>query len=231
MIDLSEEEVEFNIQTTAKYLKRAAPMKQWLEMVWHCQFFIELNNLTFSFRRSALQVVRRTVLTTKMLTTTPCTPNLKIFSPFTRLCPLFPHTSLLPLVSETSTVSTSPVTSSSTPNFLASTRSTSRMQSEQRRISQFSWFSTADLALLSRSTWMLLDTVLLRSTLIPICSTPISQVSEITFSRRRTISCSKSVTLRERTSPIRNTSTREVSNSPLFSKTDLGLANLMRSLG
>ncbi|KAK5014311.1 Fructose-bisphosphate aldolase 1 [Cryomyces antarcticus] len=32
MIDLSEEEVDFNIQTTAKYLKRAAPMKQWLEM-------------------------------------------------------------------------------------------------------------------------------------------------------------------------------------------------------
>ncbi|KAK3203169.1 hypothetical protein GRF29_112g450863 [Pseudopithomyces chartarum] len=32
MIDLSEEEVAFNIETTAKYLKRAAPMKQWLEM-------------------------------------------------------------------------------------------------------------------------------------------------------------------------------------------------------
>ncbi|MCJ1403106.1 Fructose-bisphosphate aldolase 1 [Xylographa trunciseda] len=32
MIDLSEEEVEWNVQTTAKYLKRAAPMKQWLEM-------------------------------------------------------------------------------------------------------------------------------------------------------------------------------------------------------
>jgi fructose-bisphosphate aldolase, class II len=32
MIDLSEEEVKFNIETTAKYLKRAAPMKQWLEM-------------------------------------------------------------------------------------------------------------------------------------------------------------------------------------------------------
>ncbi|KAG8532934.1 Fructose-bisphosphate aldolase 1 [Bacidia gigantensis] len=32
MIDLSAEEVEFNLQTTAKYLKRAAPMKQWLEM-------------------------------------------------------------------------------------------------------------------------------------------------------------------------------------------------------
>lgn len=33
MIDLSEESVEFNVETTAKYLKRAAPMKQWLEMV------------------------------------------------------------------------------------------------------------------------------------------------------------------------------------------------------
>lgn len=33
MIDLSEEEVAWNIETTAKYLKRAAPMKQWLEMV------------------------------------------------------------------------------------------------------------------------------------------------------------------------------------------------------
>lgn len=32
MIDLSEEEVEYNISTTAKYHKRAAPMKQWLEM-------------------------------------------------------------------------------------------------------------------------------------------------------------------------------------------------------
>ncbi|KZM18304.1 Fructose-bisphosphate aldolase 1 [Ascochyta rabiei] len=32
MIDLSEEEVEWNIQTTKKYLQRAAPMKQWLEM-------------------------------------------------------------------------------------------------------------------------------------------------------------------------------------------------------
>jgi fructose-bisphosphate aldolase class II len=32
MIDLSEEPVEWNIETTAKYLKRAAPMKQWLEM-------------------------------------------------------------------------------------------------------------------------------------------------------------------------------------------------------
>lgn len=32
MIDLSEESVDYNIETTAKYLKRAAPWKQWLEM-------------------------------------------------------------------------------------------------------------------------------------------------------------------------------------------------------
>ena len=32
MIDLSEEPVDYNIQTTKKYLERAAPMKQWLEM-------------------------------------------------------------------------------------------------------------------------------------------------------------------------------------------------------
>lgn len=32
MIDLSEEPVEWNVQTTAKYLQRAAPLKQWLEM-------------------------------------------------------------------------------------------------------------------------------------------------------------------------------------------------------
>ncbi|CAK7200660.1 Fructose-bisphosphate aldolase 1 [Sporothrix eucalyptigena] len=32
MVDLSEEDVTWNIQITAKYLKRAAAMKQWLEM-------------------------------------------------------------------------------------------------------------------------------------------------------------------------------------------------------
>ncbi|CAG9977689.1 unnamed protein product [Clonostachys byssicola] len=32
MIDLSEEPVEWNVATTAAYLKRAAPLKQWLEM-------------------------------------------------------------------------------------------------------------------------------------------------------------------------------------------------------
>ena len=39
MIDLSEEPVDQNISTTAHYLKRAAPMKQWLEMVSRAVFF------------------------------------------------------------------------------------------------------------------------------------------------------------------------------------------------
>jgi fructose-bisphosphate aldolase class II len=47
MIDLSEEEVDFNIQTTAKYLKRAAPMKQWLEMVIIANRSIELLSNSF----------------------------------------------------------------------------------------------------------------------------------------------------------------------------------------
>ncbi len=32
MVDLSAEEVTYNLETTAKYLKRVAPMKQWIEM-------------------------------------------------------------------------------------------------------------------------------------------------------------------------------------------------------
>ena len=32
MIDLSEESVDYNIEVTAKYLERVAPMKQWIEM-------------------------------------------------------------------------------------------------------------------------------------------------------------------------------------------------------
>ena len=43
MIDLSEEEVDYNIETTAKYLKRAAPMKQWLEMVKEMKARISYN--------------------------------------------------------------------------------------------------------------------------------------------------------------------------------------------
>jgi fructose-bisphosphate aldolase class II len=59
MIDLSEEEVAWNIETTAKYLKRAAPMKQWLEMV-RCKRRGRGMQLIFS-RKSASREARRMV--------------------------------------------------------------------------------------------------------------------------------------------------------------------------
>jgi len=55
MIDLSEEEVQWNIDTTAKYLKRAAPMKQWLEMVSACS-----SHYRFSLSRGGGQMLTRT---------------------------------------------------------------------------------------------------------------------------------------------------------------------------
>ena len=65
MIDLSEDDVEYNIKTTAEYLKRAAPMKQWLEMV--CRpFLIFTLVLIVLFRKSVSPVVKRTVSTTRM---------------------------------------------------------------------------------------------------------------------------------------------------------------------
>ena len=62
MIDLSEEPVEWNIETTAKYLKRAAPMKQWLEMVR--PFGAPpptISELTRCYRKSASLAARKTV--------------------------------------------------------------------------------------------------------------------------------------------------------------------------
>jgi fructose/tagatose bisphosphate aldolase len=51
MIDLSEEAVDWNVETTAKYLKRAAPMKQWLEMVRNDKLGVQESILTFSGNR------------------------------------------------------------------------------------------------------------------------------------------------------------------------------------
>jgi fructose-bisphosphate aldolase, class II len=61
MIDLSEEPVEWNIETTAKYLKRAAPMKQWLEMVrpFQCPTAPTISELTRCYRKSASLAVRK----------------------------------------------------------------------------------------------------------------------------------------------------------------------------
>lgn len=128
------------------------------------------------------------VSTTRMLTTTPFTLNQKISLPSTRLFPLSHHTSRLPLVSVTFTAFTSQVTSSSTQSFSANTKNTSRMPSEQRRTSQSSWSSTVDLDLPSRNSWMPFPMVSLRSTLIPICNSLTSVVSETSSLRTRIIS-------------------------------------------
>ncbi len=62
MIDLSEESVAYNISTTEKYLKRAAPMKQWLEMVSHSppRGRIHLSISDTEPRKSASPVVKKT---------------------------------------------------------------------------------------------------------------------------------------------------------------------------
>merc|ERR1711964_229055 len=160
MIDLSEEEVDWNIKTTAEYLKRAAPRSNGSR--W----------------KSVSLVVRRMVSTTRTLTTTLSTPSQRIFLPSTGPSLQSPHTSPLPLVLEMSTVSTSQETSSCTQSSSASTRSMSRMPSELRRTSQSSWSSTVDLDHLSKSSWMPLAMVSLRSTSILIFNTHTLPVSE-----------------------------------------------------
>lgn len=140
------------------------------------------------YRRSVLPVVKRTVSTTRMLTTTPFTLNQRISLPSTKLFPQSPHTSRSPLVSVTFTVFTSQVTSSSAQSSSASTKPMSSKLLELRRTSQCSWSSTVDLDLPSKSSWMPSHTVLSRSTLIPICNSLTSLVSVTTFLRTRTTS-------------------------------------------
>ena len=74
MIDLSEEPVDWNIKTTAEYLKRAAPMKQWLEMVRSSPVFpcsshlgksAETDLFLWGCRKSASQAAKKTASTTK----------------------------------------------------------------------------------------------------------------------------------------------------------------------
>ena len=103
MIDLSEEAVDWNISTTEKYLKRAAPMKQWLEMV--CQTCIKSLLLLFLYphnkpsdcgvRKLASLAVRKMALTTRTSTTTPFTRNPKISTISGRRCPKSAHISQL----------------------------------------------------------------------------------------------------------------------------------------
>lgn len=76
MIDLSEEPVDWNIQTTEKYLKRAAPMKQWLEMVSYAGGK-RIQGADIG-RKSASPAVRKMVSAMKMSTITHSTPSQRI---------------------------------------------------------------------------------------------------------------------------------------------------------
>ncbi|CAI4215221.1 unnamed protein product [Parascedosporium putredinis] len=98
MIDLSEEEVQWNIDTTAKYLKRVAPMKQWLEM-------------EIGITGGEEDGVNNEDVDNNSLYTQP-EDIWKVHSTLAAISPTSPS---LP-ASVTFTVSTSPVTSSSTPS-------------------------------------------------------------------------------------------------------------------
>jgi hypothetical protein len=132
--------------------------------------------------------VRRMVLTTRMLITTPSTHNPRTFFRSTRLYPQSPHTSPSLLVSATSMVSTNQVTSSSNLDSSASIKHMLRLLLEQRRTSLFSWSSTVDLVLPRPSSRKLSHTVLSRSTSILIFNTLTSLVFVTMFSTKRTIS-------------------------------------------
>jgi len=60
MIDLSEESKDDNISITKKYLQRAAPMKQWLEMVLILPCFI-LGIILTNIRKSVSLEERKMV--------------------------------------------------------------------------------------------------------------------------------------------------------------------------
>lgn len=105
MIDLSEEPVDWNIQMTEKYLKRAAPMKQWLEMV---RYVAEDEGASVDMhRKSASLVVRKMASIMKMLTTTLSTRNLKTSTTSGPPWPRSALTFLLLQASEMCTVSIS----------------------------------------------------------------------------------------------------------------------------
>lgn len=92
MIDLSEEDKEMNIATTKNYLERAAPMKQWLEMV--SNIYRYYHHLLIAQRKLASPVARKMALIIVVSTTILFTLSLKIFGMFTKRSPLCLHTFL-----------------------------------------------------------------------------------------------------------------------------------------
>lgn len=141
MIDLSEEPVEWNVATTAKYLKRAAPMKQWLEM-------------EIGITGGEEDGVNNEGVDNASLYTQP-EDILNIYNTLSAISPYFSIAAGF----EMSTVSTSLAMSSCTPSSSASTRSMSRPPLAPSSPSPSSLFSTVALVPLSRSISMPLATV------------------------------------------------------------------------
>lgn len=158
MIDLSEEPVDYNISTTAAYLKRAAPMKQWLEMEIGITGGEEDgvnnedvdNNSLYTQPEDILAIVKALE---------PISPYFSIAAGFGNVhgklmmilnllenpisTTRFGIPSSRPTNSYVTQVSTSPATSSCTPSSWASTRPTSRSSCPRRRTSPSTSSSTA----------------------------------------------------------------------------------------
>lgn len=86
MIDLSEEEFDWNLDTTAKYLERATPMKQWLEMEIGITGGEEdgvNNGEIHRWSGDPTRDWRLIGIHQNPSTTTRCIPNPKTFSPST----------------------------------------------------------------------------------------------------------------------------------------------------
>lgn len=142
MIDLSEEPVDWNIKTTAQYLKRAAPMKQWLEMVSSissCFYYSD------GYRKLVLLVEKKMVSTMRMSIITLYIHNQKISTRSTRPLSRSVPISQSPQVSEMFMAFTSRAMYDFIQSCLQSISNTSSKRIAQIQISQFSLFSMVDL--------------------------------------------------------------------------------------
>lgn len=146
MIDLSEEPVDYNISTTAAYLKRAAPMKQWLEMEIGITGGEEDGVNNEDVDNNSLYTQPEDILAIyKSLEA--ISPYFSIAAGFGNVHGKFTTTPSRKVPSRPTNyvtqVSTSPATSSCTPSSWASTRPTSRSSSPRRRTSPSTSSSTA----------------------------------------------------------------------------------------
>jgi ketose-bisphosphate aldolase len=209
MIDLSEEAVDWNIETTAKYLKRAAPMKQWLEMEIGITGGEEDgvnnedvdNNSLYTQPEDIYEIYK---------TLSPISPYFSIAAGFGNVHGVYKpgNVKLHPelLQKHQAYVSSFWPFDNVTDIFLSIATLRRRLAPTRRSPSTSS--STVAPAPPSRSTRTPSHMVSSRSTSTPICSGHTSPVSATTFSTRRTTSPARLATQTVRTSQTRSTTTR-----------------------